>query len=189
MTLTTLTRLLIAGLAIPVHPTPPSAPDKAYVPAHIILIRHAEEPSNADNPHLSTKGEVRAEHLVEFMTHDPAMIRLGTPVAIYATETTHDGNGERTQETVAPLAKVLNLDVRTPFHAKDFDKLATQVLSDHSLDGKTVVICWNHEYIPQLAHALGATSAPSKWKDKVYDLVYVISYRGGKATLTTTKYD
>ena len=189
MTLNTLTGLFIAALVVPGPSPTRSAADRVYVPAHIILIRHAEEPTDSSNPHLSKKGEVRANRLVEFMTHDPAMIRLGSPVAIYATETTNDNNGQRTQETVAPLAKVLNLDVKTPFHSKDFDKLATQVLSDRSLDGKTVVICWNHEYLPQLARALGATDAPSKWKGKVYDQVFVISYRGGKATLTTTRYE
>lgn len=183
----TRTLLLSVALAMPMRSL--SLPEPVSVPGHIILIRHAEEPSDSSNPHLSKTGEARADHLVEFMTHDPAMIRLGTPVAIYATETTNDDNGQRTQETVAPLAKVLNLDVKTPFHAKDFDKLATKVLSDHALDGKTVVICWNHEYLPQLARALGATDAPSKWKGKVYDQVFVISYRGGKATLTTTRYE
>jgi hypothetical protein len=179
--------MLIAALAAPIRP-PSAEPERAHVPAHIILIRHAEEPSDPNDPHLSKKGVARADRLVEFVTHDPAIIRLGTPAAIFATETTHDDNGQRTQETVAPLAKVLNLTVQTPYHSKDYDELATRVLSDRSLDGKTVVICWNHEYIPQLARALGVTTAPAKWKGKVYDEVYVISYRAGKATMTTTKY-
>lgn len=184
----TRTLMLSAVLAAPMRPLVRRGPE-VFVPSHIVLIRHAEEPSDNQDPHLSKQGRVRADHFVEFMTHDPEMIRLGAPVAIYATEMTNDGNGVRTQETVAPLAKVLNLDVKTPFHAKDYDKLATLILSDHALSGKTVVVCWNHEYIPQLAQALGITGAPSKWKNKVYDEVYVISYRGGKATLTTQRYE
>lgn len=157
-------------------------------PATIVLIRHAEEPNDPRNPHLSKEGAARADLLVEFMTHDPAMIRLGTPAAIFATETTNDGNGQRTQETVAPLAKVLHLQVQTPYHAKDYGKLARRVMSDPTLAGKTVVICWNHEWLPQLASALGVTPIPPKWKNKVYDEVYVISYRDRRALLTTTRY-
>ncbi len=157
-------------------------------PATIVMIRHAEEPDDPNNPHLSKDGLARADRLVEFMTHDPAMIRLGTPAAIFATETTNDGNGQRTQETVAPLAKVLRLQVQTPYHGKDYDKLARRVMSDPTLAGKTVVICWNHEYLPELAAALGVTPEPSKWKAKVYDQVYVISYRDRRALLTTTRY-
>jgi hypothetical protein len=157
-------------------------------PANIILIRHAEEPSDHHNPHLSRKGLRRADQFVEFMTHDQAMIRLGTPAAIFATETTNDGHGQRTQETVAPLAKVLGLQVQTPYHGKDYAKLARRVLMDPSLAGKTVVICWNHEWLPQLAAALGVSPQPSKWKGSVFDQVYVIAYGNRKATLTTMRY-
>ncbi len=157
-------------------------------PAHIVLIRHAEEPSDGDDPHLSAEGRARADQFVEFMTHDPAMIRLGTPAAIFATETTKDDNGQRTQETVAPLASVLRLSVLAPYHSKDYDKLARRVLSDPSLAGKTVVICWNHEWLPQLAASFGVNPEPPKWKGKVYDQVYVITYKDRHAVLTTTRY-
>ena len=157
-------------------------------PATVVMIRHAEEPNDATNPHLSEEGVARANRFVEFMTHDPAMIRLGTPVAIFATETTNDGNGQRTQETVSPLASVLHLQVQTPYHAKDYAKLARRVMSDPTLAGKTVVICWNHEWLPQLAAALGVTPMPPNWKGKNYDQVYVISYRDRRALLTTTRY-
>jgi len=57
-------------------------------PGRIVLIRHGEQPSNVADPHLSKDGRVRAKAFVEFMTHDPAMLRLGTPAAIFATATT-----------------------------------------------------------------------------------------------------
>jgi hypothetical protein len=157
-------------------------------PGRIVLIRHGEEPSDIGDPHLSKDGRARAKAFVEFMTHDPAMIRLGKPAAIFATETTKDNNGQRTQETVAPLATTLRLRVLTPYHSKDYDKLAKRVLSDPSLAGKTVVVCWNHEWLPQLAAALGVTPEPTKWKGKVYDLVYVITYKNHHGVLTTTRY-
>lgn len=158
-------------------------------PAQIILIRHADKPADPKDPHLSPAGVQRAERLVSFVRTDPAMTRFGLPAALFATRTTKDGNGQRTQETVAPLAKVLELPVQTPFLGKDYAALAQQILADPAYAGRTVLICWNHEEIPQLAAALGVTPEPPKWKGSAYDLVYLISYHDGKAALTTSRYD
>ena len=158
-------------------------------PAQIILIRHADKPADSKDPHLSPAGVQRAERLVSFIATDRAMTRFGLPVAVFATRTTKDGNGQRTQETVAPLAKVLELPVQTPFLGKEYAALAQLILADSAYAGKTVLICWNHEEIPQLAGALGVTAAPAKWKDSWYDRVYVISYHDGKAALTISRYD
>ena len=153
-------------------------------PARIILIRHAEKPSKASNPHLSRAGVQRAERLVSYITTDPAMLKLGSPVAIFATHATKDENGQRTGETVAPLARALRLTVQMPFLGKDYAKLARRILKDPALAGKTVLICWNHEEIPQLVGALGVTPIPSKWKGSVFDAVYIITYRAGHAELS-----
>lgn len=185
-------RLVVLSLLIACAARGSAASDTAQLmpvgPAHIVLIRHGEEPKDPNDPHLSEDGRARADQFVEFMTHDPDMIRLGTPAAIFATETTKDDNGQRTQETVAPLASVLRLSVYTPYHSKDYDKLARRVLSDPTLVGKTVVICWNHEWLPQLAAALGVNPQPPKWKNKIYDQVYVITYKDRHAVMTTTRY-
>ena len=81
-------------------------------------------------------------------------------------------------------------EIRGPYdRLKDYAALAKLILSEPSYAGKTVLVCWNHEDIPQLAAALGVTPEPPKWKSSVYDRVYVISYSDGKATLTTSRYD
>ena len=158
-------------------------------PAQIILIRHAEKPVDPEDPHLSPAGVKRAERLVSFITTDPTMTRFGLPVAVFATQATKHDNGQRTQETVAPLAQALNLPVQTPYLGKDFALLAKQILANPAYAGKTVLICWNHEEIPRLAAALGVTPEPPKWKGSVFDLVYVISYHDGTAALATSHYD
>jgi hypothetical protein len=117
------------------------------------------------------------------------MTRLGLPVAIFATRTTSDDNGQRTQETVAPLARALKLPVQTPYLGKGYRKLAKFVLTNPAYAGKTVLICWNHEQINELVEALGVTPVPPKWKGSVYDRVYIISYNGDAATLSTSRYD
>ena len=158
-------------------------------PAQIILIRHAEKPPDPENPHLSHAGVKRAGQLVSFITTDPAMTRFGLPVAVFATQATKHDNGQRTQETVAPLARALKLPVQTPYLAKDYAALAKVILATPAYAGKTVLICWNHEEIPPLAAALGVTPEPPKWKGSVFDQVYVISYPDGQARLVTTRYD
>jgi hypothetical protein len=168
---------------------PGCGPTKAVPrPAQIILIRHAEKPRDPDNPHLSEAGARRAEQLVSFVTTNPGMKTFGLPVAVFATKTTKDGNGQRTQETLAPLARALRLRVQAPFTGKDYESLAKLVLLQPKYAGKTVLICWNHEQLPELAAALGVAPEPPKWKDGVYDLVYLIAYQDGKAKLATFRY-
>jgi hypothetical protein len=172
-----------------VLPTPMPTHSPVTPPAHIILIRHAEKPADAQNPHLSRAGVKRAQRLVSFITSDPGMTRLGVPVAVFATQATKHDNGQRTQETVAPLARALKLPVQTPYLGKDYAQLAKLILANPAYAGKTVLICWNHEEIPQLVAALGVTPEPPKWKGSVFDLVYVISYQDGTAVLATSRYD
>jgi hypothetical protein len=152
------------------------------------LIRHADKPVDPTNPHLSAAGVRRSLELVSFIRSNPAMTRFGLPVAVFATKTSKDGNGVRTQETVAPLASALNLPVQTPFRSKDYAAMAKRILREAAYAGKTVLICWNHEQIPQLASALGITPEPPKWKNSVYDLVYVISYHAGRVELEEFRY-
>ncbi len=181
--LTTSAMVLLAAL-----PLAAQKPSSLPQPAQIILIRHADKPADPADPHLSPAGVKRAGQLVPFVTTDPAMISIGLPVAVFATRTTRDANGVRTQETVAPLAKALKLPVLAPYLGKDYAKLAKSVLANPAYAGKTVLICWNHEEIPQLAAALGVTPEPPKWKGSVFDQVYVISYRNGHAALATSRY-
>ena len=165
-----------------------SAASPIHRPAAIILLRHAEKPEDSRDVHLSEAGIKRSEELVSFITADTAMRRLGLPVAIFATKTAKDGNGQRTQETVAPLSRRLGVPVQAPFRTKDYAALAKLIFNDAAYAGKTILICWNHEKIPQLAEALGVRPEPPKWEGKVYDRVYVISYPDGKAVVKTLRY-
>jgi len=152
-------------------------------PAQIILIRHAEEPRDKHNPHLSNSGVEHANRLVSFITRDTLMTRFGLPVAVFATRTTNDGFGQRTQETMAPLARHLHLQVQTPFLSRQYAALARLILHTPGYAGKTVLVCWTHSSLPQLAAALGVTPRPHSWKDTVYDEGYVITYVGDEAKL------
>jgi len=160
------------------------APPQATRPAQIILFRHAEKPADKSNPHLSPEGVRRARQLVGFLATDPAVNKYGKPVAIFATKTTKDDDGQRTQETVAPAAAALKLAVQTPFLGKQYKQLAKLILGNPAYAGKTVLICWNHDVMPELAAELGVSPQPPAWKAKEYDQVYVISFRGKEAMLS-----
>ncbi|HEV8410431.1 MAG TPA: histidine phosphatase family protein [Gemmatimonadaceae bacterium] len=166
-----------------------SAPERYARPAQIILVRHADKPLDPADPHLSPAGVERAKRLATFLATDPSMIKYGSPVAIFATQTTKHDDGQRTQETMVPLARKLGLQVQTPFLGKEYGALARMILSGSQYSGKTIVVCWNHETLPELAAALGVNPMPRKWKGAVFDQVYVITYAAsGKAELRVLRY-
>jgi len=152
-------------------------------PAQVILIRHGEKPEDPEAVHLSKAGEKRAKELVPFLTTNLEMTRHGLPVALYATKTTKHGHGQRTQETITPLSRQLGIPIEARYLSEEYVELAKSILSNPKFHGKTVLICWTHEFIPQLAAALGVQPQPPKWKDSIYDRVYLIAYHQGHATL------
>ena len=153
-------------------------------PAEIILIRHAEKPPEEANLHLAQKGRERARALVPLLTQKAVFITNGPPAALFAARPTPRGHGQRTSETLEPLASALGLTVQTPYSSGEYASLARQILKDPRLDGKTVVICWVHESLPELAEALGVKRPPSKWKSSAFDRAWVITFHGKKAVLT-----
>ena len=77
----------------------------------------------------------------------------------------------------------MNLDVDARYANADHGKLAAALLSNPKYDGTTVLICWHHGTMPQLARALGATDAPGDWKGSAFDRVWRIDFGdGGQAT-------
>jgi len=154
-------------------------------PARIILLRHAEKPANESNVHLSRRGEERARALVTFLTTNPALTTNGLPAALFAPKITSRGHSRRAYETLEPLAKHLKLLVHTPYAADNYAALARHVLHDSEYDGKSIVICWVHDFLPELAEALGVRSGPDNWKKSVFDRVWVVSYREHRVSLAS----
>jgi hypothetical protein len=145
-------------------------------PANIIIIRHAEKPRDKADNHLSPAGRERAERLPEFLEQSPELAKVGPPAYLFATHLTKEGHGQRTIETLEPLAASLHLKIETPFQSDDANKLATQLLSKKKYNDKTILICWTHEHLPELIQALGIEPAPAKLADDCYDLVYLLRY-------------
>ncbi len=153
-------------------------------PARIILLRHGEKPPLETSVHLSERGQARARALVEFLSNATLLGTNGPPAALFAPEFTRRGHGIRPYETLLPLAQSLRLPVQTPYRSTAYAALAKRILKDPALDGKTVVVCWVHDYLPDFAKALGVKPNPPPWKGSVYDRVWVITYDRHRARLT-----
>ncbi len=156
-------------------------------PARIILIRHAEKSADEQDPNLSAEGRDRAQRLVAWLTEGKVLGTNDPPAALYAAEPSNQGRGVRCVQTLEPTARHVNLPIRTPYRPDEYVKLAARLLRSASLRGKTVVVCWSHEELPQLAAALGVRPEPPKWKDKDFKSAYIITYENGKAQLEHTK--
>jgi hypothetical protein len=172
----------LVGVLTVLAPFPNALPVLAE-PAQVILIRHAEKPKDSDALHLSKAGRKRAEALVPYLETASELTQAGLPVALFGTEPTKHGKGQRPAETLEPLSRELKLPIQTPFKSDEYKKLAQFILREKEYDGKSVVVCWTHEYIPALAGALGVHPKPARLDEKTYDKVYLITYEGGKAAL------
>ncbi|VTR93928.1 Uncharacterized protein OS=Ralstonia solanacearum (strain GMI1000) GN=RSc3377 PE=4 SV=1 [Gemmata massiliana] len=156
---------------------------KPTYPARVIIIRHAEKPGDENERGLSAVGKKRADALTElFQKSDSRPNPLPAPDFIFASSASK--RSDRPIETVTPLAKKLKLDIDSRFANDDYTKLAAELLTNPKYEGKTALICWHHGNIPELAEALKARDVPDKWKDSVFDRVWVVTYEAGRGKLT-----
>ncbi len=134
-------------------------------PRTISIIRHAEKPDDAGDPHLSERGRKRAAALTRYPFPELA--------AVFAAKTTQES--ARPVETVTPLAAALTLPISDGIKHKEVASLAEGMLS-HDYAGKHLLACWHHEEIPDLLKALGVNlTRDYQWAD-VYDRIWVLTY-------------
>jgi len=164
-----------------------NAPPKA---SKIMVIRHAEKPTDqatgvketgASSSHdLIVQGWQRAGALACLFApargplQDPL---LATPAFIFASAAADDpdpGNSKsrRSQETVTPLAQLLNVDINLNFSKGQEGEV---VVAAQQCSGP-VLIAWQHENINAIANAiLGDNSAPQDWPGGRFDVVFVFT--------------
>ena len=166
---------LIAALAASASALPARA-----APAQVIIIRHGEKPDTGNE--LSPQGFQRADALVGFFEHNPAVTRYGAPAAIYAMDPKDVDGSLRPIETVTPLAKALGLAINHDYMKEQLPELVSAVMTNPAYDGKTVLICWEHKMIPPMAQDFGWNAAPTAWAGSVFDQAWVLSFDGGSAS-------
>lgn len=153
------------------------------LPAEVLIIRHAEKPAVAvlgktDGRDLSPKGCQRANALASLFTKDARMLEFGLPVAIYAGSPKKSDTGSlRPLETIQPTAKELGFSPITSFISDDFASMADEVMTKAEYEGKTVLISWPHDKIPDIASAFGVNkSQVPQWDGSIFDRVWKIKF-------------
>jgi len=142
--------LLLSGMAISTAPAQST----------VFLVRHAEKAeSSGKDPDLSGAGQTRAEALAR-------MLKEAEITAIYATEF------KRTQQTAAPLAKMLKIEV-TIVPAKDSDALVARL---HESKGNALVIGHGNT-IPDVIKGLGLNT-PVSIAESDYDNLFLVALEG-----------
>jgi hypothetical protein len=143
-------------------------------PAQVILLSHAEKPPAG--PELNETGIQRAAALAGLFQTDPRVRAHGPVAAIFAMEPPDANGSVRPIRTMEPTAAALHLQIDTRFKREDVKALAKAIRKDKALEGKTVVICWEHKMIPEIVAALGWSNPPAQWRDGVYDRLWVLDF-------------
>ncbi len=156
------------------------------MPAQIVIIRHGEKTGDTD-VNLNQQGCERAYALPRFFETDPVVTQYGPPAAIFAAagqDKKHREGAIRAGETITPTALKLGLPIQETYTVDDAQALARSVMNDPRYNGKTLVISWVHENIPDLAQALGA-QLPKKlehWPGDVFDEAWVLRFSPSQKT-------
>jgi hypothetical protein len=145
-------------------------------PAEVLIIRHGEKIDDND-PNLSPKGYKRAAALPALFMNDARFLEFGRPVAIYAGSPKHTDGSVRPLQTIQPTAKALGLKPITEFESKDYASMVADVMKKRAYNGKTVLISWPHDEIPDMAHEFGMKNKHvPDWKGSIFDRVWKIHF-------------
>jgi len=140
----------------------------------VLIIRHAEDADSGDG--ISPLGQERAEAYKNYFREFTLDSKRLEPEAIFAAKDSK--RSHRPRLTLEPFAKAAKLPIDTRFGNGQSVELAADLRANHQ--GKVILICWRHGYIPALMRALGAKPEDflpnGKWPGAVSNWVILLSY-------------
>jgi hypothetical protein len=140
----------------------------------VLIIRHAEDADSGNG--ISPRGQERAEAYTNYFREFTLDSKRLEPQAVFAAKDSKKSH--RPRLTVEPFAKAANVKIDTRFGNNQSAELAADLRANQQ--GKVILICWRHGYIPALLRALGAEPKSflpnSRWPGSVYDWVILLSY-------------
>jgi hypothetical protein len=140
----------------------------------VLIIRHAEDADSGDG--ISPLGQTRADAYKDYFLNLTVDSKRLEPKAVFAAKDSKKSH--RPRLTLEPFAKAAKLKIDTRFGNSQSADLAADLRADQQ--GKVILICWRHPYIPALLNALGAdpkTFLPNgKWPSAVYNWVILLSF-------------
>ena len=142
--------------------------------ATVLIIRHAEDADSGDG--ISPLGQERAEAYKNYFLNFTVDSKQREPTAIFAAKDSKKSH--RPRLTMEPFAKAANLKIDTRFGNAQSADLAAELRANQQ--GKVILICWRHPYIPALLGALGATPESflpnGKWPGAVFDWIILLTF-------------
>ena len=102
------------------------------------------------------RGEQRAEAYKDYFEKFTVDSKHLKPQAIFAAKDSKQSH--RPRLTVEPFAKAAELRIDTRFDNNQSTDLAADLRANQQ--GKVILICWRHPYVPALLGALGANPKP-----------------------------
>lgn len=151
------------------------------MPSSIILIRHAEKPTDGpEGQNLSKKGWKRAYALPRLFAENLQLKTRGLPDFLIAAKPHTKTGSVRSIQTLQPLSEWLLKPILANFTKDDISKLAQLIKTSPEMNGKVVMIAWQHDSIPELAKRLGAWQAPSEWPSETFDRFWLLDFENNK---------
>jgi hypothetical protein len=142
--------------------------------AAVLIIRHAED--GASDRGLTPRGEERAEAYKNYFLNFTVDSKRLKPEIVFAAKDSKKSH--RPRLTVEPFAKAANLKIDTRFGNNQSTELAADLRATEQ--GKVILICWRHPYMPALLRALGARPEDllpgGKWPNRVFEWVILLSF-------------
>jgi hypothetical protein len=152
----------------------------------ILLIRHAEKPAKDSPPFgvkltgerskesLEVRGWQRAGALAHLLASPDGHLQhpaLAKPQFLYASKPVKRRGSRRPIETIIPLAEKLRIEIHAEYRRSEFESMLDDVFSHKGV----VLICWQREYIPEIASYILNSDriAPSEWPEDRFDMFWV----------------
>jgi hypothetical protein len=140
----------------------------------VLIIRHAEDADSGDG--ISSLGQKRADAYKDYFLNFAVDSKRLETNAVFAAKDSKKSH--RPRLTLEPFAKAAKLKIDTRFGNSQSADVAADLRANQQ--GKVILICWRHPYIPALISALGAdpkTFLPNgKWPGSVYNWVILLSF-------------
>ena len=140
----------------------------------VLIIRHAE--NGGTDRALAPRGQQRAEAYKDYFLNFTVDSKRLEPNAVFVAKDSKQSH--RPRLTVEPFAKAAGLQIDGRFGNNQSADLAADLVANQQ--GKMILICWRHPYVPNLLRALGANPEDflprGKWPGSVYDWVILLSF-------------
>jgi hypothetical protein len=161
----------------------------------IMVMRHAEKPAKDGAPHgVTLEGKPNKESLQPigwqragalanlFAPANGAMqnASLAKPQFLYASKPLQRKGSRRPLQTIMPLAEKLSLPINLHYERNEIEEVLEEIFSCRGV----VLMCWQREYIPEIASYILGTKkgVPQTWPEDRFDVTWVfdLDRRSGK---------